>query len=209
MTVCDKCKSKNIRYSNAYNFHNFYACQDCNYWTYRQIEDCCKDPFKIIVIDRKNHDLYFIREQCLNCGGCINKAKPLPAKKFGDQIRGELSESREQEWWDNVHDEKQALVDLKKEYRYFNSPSFKYNEYRSTDTWKQKRKLVHERDNNICQICKQEKSTEIHHLTYKNIYNEKLEDLIAICHTCHKTVHIQPTSNEMNQGNSQPTSTTV
>lgn len=209
MTTCDKCKGNNISIEKYFKFHDIYNCQDCNYWTYQPIEDCCRDPFKIIVIDRKDHDLYFIREQCLHCGGCINKSKPLSSKKFGDQIRGELSESREKERYDNYYDEKDTIANMKKEYRYYNSPWYKYYAYLGSDTWKQKRKLVFERDNNLCQICKKETATEVHHLTYQNIYNEPIEDLIAICYECHKKKHVKLSIDEINQGNDQLTSTTV
>ena len=30
---------------------------------------------------------------------------------------------------------------------------------------------------------------EIHHLTYENVYNEKLEDLATLCHDCHTMIH--------------------
>lgn len=200
MTTCNKCKGKNIDINTQFKFHNIYSCQDCNYWTYQPIDDCCRATFKIIVIDRKNHDLSFIREQCLHCGGCINKSKPLSFKKFGDQIRGELSESREKERWENYYDEKNILANMKEEYRYYNSPWYKYYLYLGSDTWKQKRKLVFERDSTLCQICKTETATEVHHLSYQNIYNEPLEDLIAICQVCHKKEHNKPHLDEINQG---------
>jgi cytochrome c len=30
---------------------------------------------------------------------------------------------------------------------------------------------------------------EIHHKTYKNIFNEKMEDLELLCHSCHQQEH--------------------
>jgi len=46
------------------------------------------------------------------------------------------------------------------------------------------------RDNHMCQYCGGE-ATEVHHLTYENIGNEPLEDLIAICRLCHKDQHLK------------------
>ncbi len=201
MKICNKCKGNHISIDQHFKFHNVFNCNDCHYWTYQSIDDCCRDPFKIKVIDRKSHDLYFIREQCLNCGGCINKSKPLSAKKFADQIRAELSESRDKERWDNYYDEKHILANMKKEYLYYNSPLYKYYAYLGSDAWKQKRQLIYERDNKICQVCKVETATEVHHLTYQNIFNEPLEDLISICSECHRKEHNKPTTEEINQGN--------
>lgn len=189
MKTCNKCKGNKISTTSFFHHHDIFTCLDCNYWTYSPIDECCRNPYKIIVIDRKNHDLYFIREQCMECGGCINKSKPLSSKKYGEQIRGELSEIREEEWWERVRDEKKILADLKKEYRYYNSPWYKYYEYRSSNNWKEKRKLIFERDNKTCQICKIDTATEVHHLSYQNIFNEPLEDLVAICFNCHRKEH--------------------
>ena len=199
MKTCTKCNSKNIKTETYCKFHDLFYCLDCNYWTYQPINDCCRHPLKMIVIDRKNEDLYFIREQCYNCGGCRNKSRPLSSKIYGDLIRGELLEYREKERWDIYNEEKNTLSSLKDQYRYHNSFWYLYDLYLRSDTWKQKRKLVFERDKNTCKVCNVETATEVHHLTYKNIYNEELEDLIAICYDCHKKQHNKPTSEEINR----------
>lgn len=197
MEECSKCKSKEIKTDKFFKYHDVYRCIDCEYWTYERHEECCREPFKIIVIDRKNHDLYFIREQCFNCGGCRNKQKPLSSKIYGDQIREELNTIRESEYWDDYQDEKSILASLKKEYRFYNSPSYKYYMYLSSPEWKAKRKLVFERDNNVCRVCEKSNASEVHHLTYENVFNEALEDLISICHECHKGIHQPPSFNNL------------
>ena len=45
------------------------------------------------------------------------------------------------------------------------------------------------RDKNICQACLTRQATDVHHLTYKHIYNEPLFDLVAICRPCHEKLH--------------------
>ena len=37
-----------------------------------------------------------------------------------------------------------------------------------------------------CGLCGSKKQIQVHHRTYKNQYNEKPEDLIVLCHTCHE-----------------------
>ncbi len=65
-----------------------------------------------------------------------------------------------------------------------------YHFYLQSDQWKGIRSQVINRDKGVCQICKEETLLpQVHHLTYKNIFNEKLEDLITICDNCHREIH--------------------
>jgi 5-methylcytosine-specific restriction endonuclease McrA len=45
-----------------------------------------------------------------------------------------------------------------------------------------------ERDDYLCQACLTNKAEEIHHLTYENIYDEPLYQLIAVCKRCHDKI---------------------
>ena len=198
MNPCEKCKGTNIKVNKVYKYFDIYKCQDCTYWTFEKIEVCCRKPFKVIVIDRKDHELYFIREQCYNCGGCINKNKPLSAKKYGDQIRTEYTKYRDDEYYKDVEEEKSLLWESFRGYKYYNSPRYKYYVYLSTDKWKQKRKQVLDRDKNQCQICKKNEATEVHHLTYDRVFDEELEDLLSVCNLCHLKLHeLQPLDEEL------------
>ena len=198
METCNKCKGNNISLDKSYEFHNIYNCKDCHYWTYQPIKDCCRDPFKIIVIDRKDYPIYFIRQQCTHCGGCIDKAKPLNKKQYIDQVRDELNHHRDKDFRDNRSQEKETIRSLKTDYNHHNLS--RYYIYLSSQTWKNKRQQVHDRDNNICQLCKIEVSEEVHHLTYKNLFDEPLGDLIAVCKMCHSKEHSKPTINEITSG---------
>lgn len=62
-------------------------------------------------------------------------------------------------------------------------------EYWESDEWKAKRKLVRERCNGVCEVCKENKMFATHHLTYNNLYNEPLEDLQGVCKDCHDIIH--------------------
>jgi hypothetical protein len=63
-----------------------------------------------------------------------------------------------------------------------------YQCYLLSEQWKTRRSAVMARDNHMCQYCGGE-ATEVHHLTYENIGNEPLEELIAICRMCHEDQH--------------------
>jgi 5-methylcytosine-specific restriction endonuclease McrA len=67
----------------------------------------------------------------------------------------------------------------------------KYNDYLNSEKWKLKRKKVFERDNYLCQACLTNEAQEVHHLTYNNIYDEPLYELISVCKRCHIKIEEQ------------------
>nr|WP_319997596.1 hypothetical protein [uncultured Draconibacterium sp.] len=189
MIECPKCKSFNILINDSYEFYDLFECNICKYWTYKRIEDCCRNPLEIITIDRKNHDLYFLYKQCLNCGGSTNRTRPLSSKKFGDEIRGEFDYGSFEKWKENRDLEYNELSIVKKNFNYFNSPYYKYCEYLNSQEWKDKRDLALKRDNFKCQKCKIKVADDVHHLTYENLGNEKLSELLSVCRECHIEIH--------------------
>jgi 5-methylcytosine-specific restriction endonuclease McrA len=64
-----------------------------------------------------------------------------------------------------------------------------YRVYLLSDSWKRRRDKVMKRANNICEGCLTNAATDVHHLSYKNIYNEFAFELIALCNRCHKRIH--------------------
>lgn len=64
-----------------------------------------------------------------------------------------------------------------------------YREYLKSEKWSKKRDAVMKRDGGICQACLKEPATQVHHKTYKNVFEEPLFDLVAICDKCHKQIH--------------------
>jgi hypothetical protein len=57
--------------------------------------------------------------------------------------------------------------------------------------WKNKRDQVGIRCNNVCERCKSAPYQECHHLHYKNLFREKLEDLLGVCAPCHKELTLE------------------
>jgi 5-methylcytosine-specific restriction endonuclease McrA len=64
-----------------------------------------------------------------------------------------------------------------------------YKNYLESTKWRAKRLRVLRRDNFVCQKCKKQQATQVHHLTYKRIYNEPLTDLLSVCKDCHEKIH--------------------
>jgi hypothetical protein len=180
-----KCDSSTIKTISVYKFHDIFECMECRNWTFKKIEDCCRNPFLVIAKDDKfpkNPRAYY---QCINCGGCVNRNKALSP----NDSEAEFENSRFEEWQRERSEEWKQLSESKKHFKYFNSPYYKYQVYLSSYEWKCKRKLVLARDNNLCQECRVKPADEIHHLTYKNLFDEPLEDLQSLCQTCHSNKH--------------------
>lgn len=90
-----------------------------------------------------------------------------------------------------------------------------YYSYLHSEKWRKKRNLVYERamrnasSSNtfgICEWCKLEPTTDclqVHHLTYKRLYNERLEDLVLLCPVCHTSAHQKLNENEVNMMNEE------
>ncbi len=67
-----------------------------------------------------------------------------------------------------------------------------YKEFLESSDWQKMRKKVLSRDKGKCQLCGG-KATQVHHKIYTTRFYhlEKLENLIAICSTCHSKIHEQ------------------
>lgn len=68
---------------------------------------------------------------------------------------------------------------------------YRYNKYQYliSPEWKAKRKQVLKAANYSCQRCKAETDLHVHHISYKNLFRENPEDLVAICSDCHTYIH--------------------
>ena len=64
----------------------------------------------------------------------------------------------------------------------------RYRRYLQSDAWKTKRKAVLQAAGYRCRRCGAP-ATEVHHETYKRIYNERMSDLTALCSNCHEAAH--------------------
>lgn len=64
-----------------------------------------------------------------------------------------------------------------------------YNKYLRSDYWKEIKNQVLERDDNRCRLCNLKEKLHVHHRTYNNLNNEKLEELITLCKKCHYIIH--------------------
>jgi hypothetical protein len=61
-------------------------------------------------------------------------------------------------------------------------------EYLKSDEWKRLRNLILHTSPN-CQCCNIKIASEVHHMTYRNIVDVKVTDLLPVCRPCHKFIH--------------------
>lgn len=61
----------------------------------------------------------------------------------------------------------------------------KYAAYLASPEWAVKKIAVRKRSGGICEWCKHDPATEVHHQTYLRKYNEPLTDLLDVCRPCH------------------------
>lgn len=66
-----------------------------------------------------------------------------------------------------------------------------YEEYLKSPRWRTKRLLKAKQAHYTCEVCGKviKKGFHIHHLTYKHLGNEPLEDLAFLCEDCHTNIH--------------------
>lgn len=188
---CKHCNSNKGQIITNYKFHDIFECFDCKKWTRQKIDTCCRNPFEVYVFEYGNFHAEKIFIQCLNCYGCLNRTKPLPFKGFAEKVRGNSQFLKEKfnNWISNKKAESDEIYEIEKHLKYITSNRYFYEEHLRSKYWKDIRRLALNRDREICQICKTEPATDVHHLTYENLGHEHLEELISYCRTCHEKVH--------------------
>jgi 5-methylcytosine-specific restriction endonuclease McrA len=64
-----------------------------------------------------------------------------------------------------------------------------YKKYLKSASWRLKKQELFNIVGRNCEKCGSKKNIEVHHLHYKNIFKEKIEDLKVLCDKCHKKEH--------------------
>jgi 5-methylcytosine-specific restriction endonuclease McrA len=130
-----------------------------------------------------------IKNVCLSCGERLGDS--LATKNFPEKpeifdaigIHQSYLESRDTERFEIVkrHQILQGDPEL--------AEKRAYSAYLKSAEWEKKRQKVFKRDGNLCQGCRENTATEIHHLSYDNKYSEMIFQLVAVCEECHSFLH--------------------
>lgn len=132
-------------------------------------------------------------EQCLRCGAAASNAFPRPKAielnggtephPFDDGLEVKWSQASK-EGADKITGKYETLADFRlAEFHNW------YDVYLSSDDWEHKKSKVMQRANYLCEGCGDAKAQVVHHRTYKNVGNEFLFELVALCNPCHDRYH--------------------
>ena len=130
--------------------------------------------------------------QCLTCGGSMGTVPKSNVPDF------EQLEEWDEFLWQRYEDERQRLLAQDQSRRESVEKARKaewwqwYDNYLNSPGWKNKRRLVLDRAQGVCEGCRDAPATDVHHMTYNNVGNEFLWELKAICRTCHERLHGKP-----------------
>ena len=127
------------------------------------------------------------KEQCLTCGSSASQSKTRDKNVAVPEWDNQLARN-----WDTSCNAKRREIEDRLIERTVNWETEGYpfyEDYLKTDDWKKKRHLVMARDKQTCQACLEESAIEVHHLTYDQIFNEYLFDLVSVCRKCHERLH--------------------
>jgi len=64
-----------------------------------------------------------------------------------------------------------------------------FENYMKSDEWKNLKNQRLKKDGFCCVLCKSKEHLICHHLTYKRLFNEEINDLITLCKRCHNKIH--------------------
>ncbi len=151
--------------------------------------------YAVVEIECLSHNMQFVkftrqdgiqnlRRQCFCCGELSMDLKKSLVENFDDvqEFNNDLRYLKDEFY-------KQVIMGL---HKIKNDEAWdKYNEYLNSEKWELKRKKVLERDNYLCQACLTNRAEQIHHLTYNNIYDEPLYELLSVCKRCHMKIEQQ------------------
>jgi len=134
-----------------------------------------------IVRRRLKNDTLVYVEQCRLCGRQIRCHKK---DTIAAQVCGAWDESISQSWEEarrrlcqNAKDQQDAEWWAK------------YNSHITSAKWNDIRRRVIKRAGGVCEGCGEEPAWHVHHTTYRNLGNEFLFELLALCGPCHSRVH--------------------
>lgn len=154
------------------------------------VPQCTQDDYKLRR--RKiNGGGYHYCWQCLICGQRLGAS--LPAQKierslgtpplFDESLCDEYNQ-RVQDYYESRRADLDDQI-LKKRTEWWQ----RYNEHLRSDKWLNLRRQVLKRCNGICEGCDSSPAAEVHHLTYENMGDELLFQLVGLCVECHRKVH--------------------
>jgi 5-methylcytosine-specific restriction endonuclease McrA len=125
-----------------------------------------------------------LRHQCLECGRILTSSLK---HSLATPDTPEISREEAMRYHRKRLDE---LAQAQRERELSNEQwRARYDAYIGSDAWAVRREQVISRAGGICEGCREAEAVQAHHLSYRNMGNEFLWELVAICRNCHERVH--------------------
>lgn len=127
-----------------------------------------------------------VSRQCLRCGNSASSF--LKKADWPEEIPPWDEELSERYWQSGEGKDWRRQLWLEKEER---SADWwrRYHRYMESEEWRAVRRKVWQRENGLCQGCREVKGAHVHHLTYERLGEELLTDLVLYCEPCHEKAH--------------------
>jgi 5-methylcytosine-specific restriction endonuclease McrA len=140
--------------------------------------------------------------KCLDCGvklrannrqhliQILQNSEALCADRTQDQHLSELLCGTCIQQRDHYDEEQRRLDHLRQQVLLAEYRERDYAERRQTKEWAILKRQVHRRDGYRCRLCgRDDVQLHVHHRTYATSAEERLEDLITLCRSCHEHFH--------------------
>jgi len=186
---CPYCGTLSYKMDTTH-FTSFF-CPSCLHgYAFRKTLDCCEAPSFEYRLSKMSNDRPLPRKQCKNCGCVVGtigvKAKQcfssVDVLRFEKWKRGYEEEERAFETYAGWVHTSLIRNGIEGKGRY-------YAYIQKSVCWKSKREQALKRDGYKCTNCGNTASLQVHHITYKNLFNEQPSDLQTLCRDCHESVH--------------------
>jgi hypothetical protein len=133
----------------------------------------------------------FYQHQCLDCGArlgtAVAAAKALADGRQPPPFDEDLFREGDRKLARHL-DEQRAALNRAIDERWAGR-RLAYEAYLLSEAWRNKRAEALRRDHGVCQGCRAQPATQVHHLTYAHLGDELLFELISVCADCHERIH--------------------
>lgn len=158
---------------------------------YTYLECSCKNTAIRLRTQRNGIQIYAL--QCLDCGRQIRAVSKNAPEVLEMPERMPFDDGLHTRWMEKQRElraESAPAVEAIQTARQIERRA-DYQAYLLTTDWRLKRQAVLTRADNWCEGCRARQATEVHHTTYKHIFNEFLFELVALCSECHRRFHAE------------------
>lgn len=127
-------------------------------------------------------------EQCLCCGASLRTFKHVPDMEqlpwFDDELPQRYQEASRARQLRVLEERNQAWLAKRPERQ-----AWYREEYLQSPEWRAWYPLIMQRDGWLCRCCLRRPATQVHHLVYDHLGQERAWELVAICRECHRMIH--------------------